>query len=201
MRGVLLLSSTKATTKDNLKSYLWFRSSEEQHGEQHYSAEDPQAELMHWHYRLGHLPFLRLKLLRRWGDSKMIDESDSSSLCWLSIRSNNKGSMAYKSVRLSPSTKWEKPRLAWLLSWWGVWLIDTVPPQCCGSFLASLVHVFHDESFVKVDSCCKKSPWTFCYQQRGRIQKCRYQTCWQGMHQSPQQHSVPTVLRLRTPNH
>jgi hypothetical protein len=27
------------------------------------AASDNQAELMRWHYRLGHLPFLRLKQL------------------------------------------------------------------------------------------------------------------------------------------
>jgi hypothetical protein len=39
----------------------------ELHDDQHYSAEDPQAELIRWHYRLGHLPFPRLKILAETG--------------------------------------------------------------------------------------------------------------------------------------
>jgi hypothetical protein len=32
------------------------------------AAANPQAELMHWHYRLGHLPFSKLKLLAQLGE-------------------------------------------------------------------------------------------------------------------------------------
>ncbi|KAL3827268.1 hypothetical protein ACHAXA_004743 [Cyclostephanos tholiformis] len=40
----------------------------EEEEEVHLAAADDQAELMRWHYRLGHLPFARLKLLAKNGE-------------------------------------------------------------------------------------------------------------------------------------
>ena len=39
----------------------------EQNEQQVLSASDKQAELMHWHYRLGHLSFPKLKILAKIG--------------------------------------------------------------------------------------------------------------------------------------
>jgi hypothetical protein len=155
------LTSTKTTTKDNLKSYLWFSSSGEQHGEQHYSAEDPQAELMHWHYRLGHLPFPRLKLLRRWGGFQN-DWWKWFLLIVLAVYSEQwQGIHGIQKRQVVSVNQMGKTKVGLVAQLMGVWLIDTVPPPCCGKFLASLVHVSHDESIVKVDSCCKKKPLNF----------------------------------------
>ncbi len=58
----------------------------EEEEEVRFAAADDQAELMRWHYRLGHLPFAKLKMLaKKWRDPSAPGQGPSSQVHGLSI--------------------------------------------------------------------------------------------------------------------
>jgi hypothetical protein len=61
-----------------------------------FSAKNPQAKLLHWHYQLGHLPFACLWILALIGTIPKWSHSEGPKMCWLYVWSNVQATLENK---------------------------------------------------------------------------------------------------------